>query len=467
MPSSVLPRLVTPRDLSRPTDGAAGAFVAHLHGRPWLAWQRAAADLIGERTPTGRYVYPVVVVLVPRQTGKTTWVFDLAQGRCLEQADYRAAYTAQTGHVTTERFGERMTAMTGSALGRRVQTRHSQGTERMGFRRGSFLKAFPPKDGALRGSALDLVIVDEPQEIDEQQGTALDQTILPTFTTRPRRQLILCGTAGTDRSKYLARYLAMARAGASGVAILEYGADPDDDPTDPAVWRRVHPGLAAGLTDEDALASALAVMGPAGFAREYLNVWQATSDRTIPAAAWTNIRHRDAKAAPGVVPVFGVDVAVDRSAAAIVACWPDVEGLPMLEVIDYAPGVAWVAPRLLELHSRHRAQVWIDGGTGPAATVAAELTGRSWVHPITPREYTAACAGMLDKITDRAIGHRGERPLDAAVAGAVRRTVGDGWGWGRRSSTADVAPLVAASLAAYGHQRRPATTRPRVITAAD
>lgn len=85
--SSVRPRMVTPRDLSRPTDGESGAFVGHLHGRPWLPWQRATADLLGEQLGTGRYAYPVAVVLVPRQTGKTTFVFDTAMGRCLTRTD--------------------------------------------------------------------------------------------------------------------------------------------------------------------------------------------------------------------------------------------------------------------------------------------------------------------------------------------------------------------------------------------
>lgn len=456
------PRRATPRDPSRSTDGAAGAFVAHLHGRPWTEWQRAAADLVGERTPAGRYAYPVVVVLVPRQCGKTTWVFDLAQGRCLEQRDYRAAYCAQTGHVTTERFGERMAELTGTPLARRVQVRRSQGTERMSFGRGSFLKAFPPRDGALRGSALDLVVIDEPQEIEDDQGTALDQTILPTFTTRPRRQLILVGTAGTDRSGFLARYLAMARAGADGVALLEYGADPDDDPTDPAVWSRCHPGLAAGLTDADALSSALSVMGAAGFAREYLNVWQATGDRVIPAADWAAIRHRDAVPAAGKPPVLAVDVAVDRSATAIVACWPDTDGVLVLEVIEYAPGVSWAATRLAELRAVHSSPLIVADSAGPVLTVVDDVQqlGLSITQTST-REYTAACAAMLDKIGDRAIRHRGETALDAAVAGAGRRTVGDGWGWGRRNSTADVSPLVAASLAVWAHQHRPpAPVRP-------
>ena len=459
------PRLATPRDPSRPTDGDAGAFVAHLHGRPWTPWQRAAADLIGERLPNGRYAYPVAVVLVPRQCGKTTWVFDLAQGRCLVHGDYRAAYTAQTGHVTTERFGERMSELGSTPLAPRVQLRRSQGTERMAFRRGSFIKAFPPKDGALRGSALDLVVVDEPQEIDEDLGTALDQTILPTFTTRPRRQLILVGTAGTDRSAFLARYLALARAAAAGVAVVEYGAAEDVDPADPTVWRTVHPGLAAGLTDEDALTSALGVMGVGGFAREYLNVWQANQDRIIPAKDWSAIRRAAAEPAPGIIPVLGVDVAIDRSSTAIVACWPDLDQVPVLEVVEYRPGTSWAGPRLAELHGRHHGLIVADSA-GPVLTVvddAAQLGVP--VTQTSTREYTAACAGLLDKIIDRAIAHRGEAPLEAAAAGAGRRTIGDAWGWGRRSSTTDVAPLVAGSLAVWGHARRRPTLRPAVFAA--
>lgn len=463
--SSVPPRQATPRTLDRPTDGYAGAFVAHVHGRPWKPWQVAAGDLIGEQTPDGRYAYSIVVILVPRQCGKTTFAFDLMQGRALVHPDYRIAYCAQTGQITSERFTERMTALATTPLAPRTKLRRSQGTERMTLPNGSFLKAFPPKDGALRGSALDLVVIDEPQEIDEAQGNALDQTILPTFTTRPRRQLVLIGTAGTDRSAFLARYLAAARAGAAGVAVIEYGAVDGDDTTDPAVWRRRHPGLAAGLTDEAALSSALSVMGIAGFEREYLNVWQASGDRVIPAVAWAAIRRRDAQPAPGVAPVLGVGVALDRSAAAIVACWPDAsDGTPVLEVVEYATQVEWVAPRLLEL-ARHGV-IWADSA-GPVLTVVDDVRRLSVEQRVpvaveqTPTgDYTAACAGMLDRIITRRVAHRGEQPLDAAAAGAARRLIGDGgWAWGRRMSTADISPVDAAAVALWGHLHRPAPKR--------
>jgi len=435
-----------------------------MHHRPWLPYQRHLADLLGEQTPTGAYRYSVAVCLLPRQTGKTTSVFDLALGRCAMHPRYFAAYTAQTGHVTTERFGERMAQLGSTGLARRVQLRRSQGTERITVgRAGSFLKAFPPKAGALRGSTLDLVIVDECQEIPADLGVTLDQEIMPTQATRPRRQVILIGTAGTDTSAYLARHLAAARAGAPEYALLEYGAEDTDDPADPAVWHRVHPGLAAGLTDEGALQTALSVMGVASFAREYLNVWQTTDDRVISAAHWAAIRHRDVTPAVGVAPVLGVDVAVDRSATAVVACWPDPGGVPVLEVIRYAPGTAWAAPLLAAARATHSAPPIMADSAGPVLTVVDDLTRLGVpVTQTSTREFTAACAALLDRVTDgAALWHRGDPALDEAAAGASRRTVGDAWGWGRRTSTADVAPLVAGSLALWGHTHRPpAPVRP-------
>lgn len=451
------PRHATPRNPARPTDSSSGAFIAHLHRRPWIPWQRDTAAVLGERSATG-YAYPIVVVLVPRQCGKTSMIFDLAQGRCLDQVDYRAAYCAQTGHVTSERIGERMGELAATPLARRVRTRRSAGTERMSFPRGSFIKAFPPKDGALRSSALDLVVVDEAQEIDEQLGRALDQTILPTFTTRPRRQLILIGTAGTSASEYLARYLDLARTGTPGVGLIEYGATPPvEDPGDEDLWLAVHPGLAAGLTDLDALRSARTPLGDAGFTREYLNVWSVTVEQVIPHAVWSAAAAPLAKPSPGGRIVFAVDVAVDRGHAAIVACWPDRDGRPTLELVDYAPGVSWAAPRLAALAAKHRPAAVLADSAGPVATVVDDAARAGLtITTLTSREYAAACAALHDDLVDGAIQHHADPAMDVAAAGAARRPLGDAWAWGRRTSAADISPLVAGTVARWAWTHPPA-----------
>jgi hypothetical protein len=44
--------------------------------------------------------------------------------------------------------------------------------------------------------------------------------------------------------------------------------------------------------------------------------------------------------------------------------------------------------------------------------------------------------------------------LDAAVAGAAKRSLGDSWAWARRGLSVDISPLVAVSLARWGHATR-------------
>lgn len=461
----------TPRSPSSPTDGAAGAFVAHALGRPWKAHQRDTADLIGERNADGTYRRPIVVLLFPRQTGKTTFVLDLALGRCLRYADYRCAYTAQTGMMASQRFADRAAALARSPLAGVVKLYRGAGKERMTLGAGSFVRAFPPRDGALRGETLDLVVVDEAQEVGSADGAALDQTIVPTMTTRPRRQLILVGTAGDADSTFLRSYLDRGRAAVddpdAGIAVVEYGFPEVDelDATDEALWHAWHPGLITGLADVGALRAGLAALGPAGFAREYGNVWQTAAVRVIPAAQWAACRRVRSSSTAGGRVTFGAEVALDRDSAAVLACWDDLDGTPVLEVVDERAGTPdWVAGRLADLRAGHAGDVWLNP-VGPTASVAADLTptaGRpDWLHLLTGREYVAACAGFVDRVAAGTVGHRAELVLDQAVDAAGRRPLGDAWVWAQRAAAGNIAPLIAGTVALYGATRTtPAPVRP-------
>ena len=423
--------------------------------------------MIGERTADGSgYRFrSVAVVLVPRQCGKSTFVVDLALGRAIENVDFRAAYTAQTGHVVTERFGDRFTELSGTSLESRVRTRRSSGTERIAVpSTRSYLRAFPPLDGSLRGSALDLVIVDEAQEVDDRLGAALDRTILPTFTTRIRRQLILVGTAGTDASGYLRRYLDAARAGEPGFAVIEYGAADGDDLDDPSTWERVHPGLGT-LTDLDTLRQARAAMGPAGFAREYLNVWSRTSSHAIPPESWSAVQARDDL--PDGRFCLGVDVDLDRSTASIAIAAES--HLELVELV--APDDA--AARLVALcDAAGTAPIAVES-SGPAATVLDEL--RRLIPPtqhdrrilvMRSQDAAVAAAGLLDAIVGEAVSVWPHPALDDAVAAATIRQLGEGFAWSKRASSSTVAPLVAIGNARWGWDHLPPEpARPAVYSA--
>jgi hypothetical protein len=444
-------------------------------------WAAAAVDILGEQLPdeldehgTRAYAYQFCVVLVPRQSAKTTTALDVALGRCLaapRERPFYAAYAAQTGHVTTERMGDRFTEVSASPFLRDLlKPRLSQGTERLTVLSSkSHIKAYPPKSGALRGNALDLVIVDEGQEHDmEPLGRLLDHTIMGTFTTRPRRQFLILGTAPDRPGTYLEHYATRARAGAPGFALIDYGATPDEDPGDPAVWRRRHPGLAAGLTDESFLRSQFE-LDPAGFAREHLNVWPAEgagSGAAIPTAAWNRAQLPTEAAALLDVArpradALALAVAVDGERAALTAAYRLDEHRVLVKVLDAQPGTAWALTEAPALSRRLGLPILVDA-FGPAGPVVDELRAAgAWVEVVTTGTYTTSCVGFLSAVLadPPTLAHLGQPILTAAALTAGRRVLDRGtWAWSRRGG--DVTALESASIAA--HAARTAPPGPRV-----
>lgn len=68
----------------------------------------------------------------------------------------------------------------------------------------------------------------------------------------------------------------------------------------------------------------------------------------------------------------------------------------------------------------------------------------------SPSDMAAACGQFYDQVMSGDLVHTGQPHLDAALAGARKRSMlnGAAWGWNRKSTSTDITPLVAASLAA-------------------
>lgn len=121
---------------------------------------------------------------------------------------------------------------------------------------------------------------------------------------------------------------------------------------------------------------------------------------------------------------------------------------------DHRAGLAWIVPRLKELKLAHRVAAMVIDPLSPAACLLteAEKAGLDITTPTT-RDIGQAFGFFLNGIADRKIVHMGkENPeLRAAVAGAVRRDIGDGqYTWSRRLAVVDISPLCAATLAVWG-----------------
>lgn len=431
-----------------------------------MPWQQYVANVATEQLPDGRYAYPVVVVSVPRQSGKTLLLGALLTERCIMNDDHAAFYTAQTGKDARDRWQDLVKLISSSPLRSGVRARRSQGSERLEFPNGSALRVFAPTADSLHGYTPPTVCLDEAFAHDEREGDELMGAIEPAQQTLPHRQLWLVSTRGTAASVFLHRWIESGKAGAPGVALFDWGAADHHDPRDPDDLVAFHPalglppGLGNGTTAEGILSSKLP---PSEYERAYGNRETVTESRTIAADAWHRLGPTEdsPQLPPGDAPLaLTYDVAYDRSAATIGATWTDEDGKAQHKLVRWQLGVSWVAEGIVELCNRwgRRVAVVASDDSGPAREVTDQL--RRLTHAdaprvarepriLTSRELTVAWGELLEGIATAGFGHDGDGHLADAAAAVVPRAVLDSFAPSRRYSPGDVAPLMVCMVGLY------------------
>lgn len=432
-----------------------------------MPWQEYTADVIGEIDPaTGVPRWPMVIVSVPRQSGKTTLVLAACLHRMFTREKARVWSTAQTGLKARKKWLEQVEVIEGGMfpLADLFTVRKSQGSEQLAIPKlGSHFSPHPPTEDSLHGEQSDLNFIDEGWVFDEAEAAALMQAIVPTQTTRPGAQTIIVSTMGSAASTWFHGLVDKARQPGSQIALLDWGIGPDDDPTDLDVIAAHHPAYGATLT-MDSLARAKEQLAPSEFARAYGNRATGARERVIPLEAWQSAIS-DAPIPEDAPVVFGAAVSLDRDETAIVAAAIGEDGRPILEVVDVRPGTGWAPARLATLVETHKTPPPVVDRIGPSGTLADRITQLGH-EPVKfgVRDLTASCADFWDRLTrtdvdgvaapDIAI--RPDAALDLAAELAERRRVGDAWAWDRKRPAGSIATLEAATLALWGITHKPA-----------
>ena len=95
--------------------------------------------------------------------------------------------------------------------------------------------------------------------------------------------------------------------------------------------------------------------------------------------------------------------------------------------------------------------VVLDAGS-PAGALLPDLDRLGVdVSRVAGREAAQAAVAFAAAVAEGTLRHLDQPGLGVAVGSARRRMVGDLWAFGRRGSFTDISPLVACSLAAWGH----------------
>jgi phage terminase large subunit-like protein len=427
-------------------------------GLDLLRWQRFVLDRGLERDGR-RWRWRTVVVTVARQNGKSALLRALVAHRL---AGRRGETIGALSHLRSVGREIMFDPIADAFTGRRLvdlfdaHATRSNGSEALTLRAtGGRLVIPSSSERGGHGYSLDLAIVDEAWAMRDYR---VPQAITPTQIARPDPQLWVVSTAGTSESLWLRELVEAGRAGADRVALFEWSAPPELDAADVAAWEAANPAMGETIGIEElahAWATSTTAESRAEFERAHLNRWTAGVEAIIEPGLWRAGFAPEIAIGPELV--IGFDVSLDRSRASI--CAAGVVGDRVaVELIATRPGTDWLGPALAELRARWAPLAVVGHEAGPARSIVEELVaGGAPIEAYKAGAYAAACQVLYDLVGQGRLAHRGQIELDEAARCVGRRKMGDSWTFGRAVSSADISPLVAATLAAHR------VSRPRVV----
>lgn len=438
-------------------------------------WQQGLCQVALGKDAAGKYAATVggITMSIPRQVGKTFMVGSLLIAMCIEFPGLKVVWTAHHLRTSTNTFR----SMQSMVKRKRVMghlapngIRTANGEQEIKFRNGSMIMFGARSQGFGRGfEEVDVEVFDEAQILTEK---ALEDMIAATNQAKHAHGALLffMGTPPrpTDPGEAFSNKRRKALAGQlkNGVYV-ECSADPEcaDKPElldDTDQWLTANASYPDRTPHESMLRLRENLPSDDAWRREGLGVWDEFNDSRpsiFGKGNWEACATQEDK--PASPAAIGVAVSVDRLYASIAAASmvevlqdesdPESEPVerPFVAAVDRRPGIGWLVAEVKRIQDEHDCMVVIDE-KGPTKDLLKDLEDADVaVEARTLDEYAEACSRLFDKVQAGAVLHPASSELDAAVAGAVWRTVGDRQVWGRRKSEADVSMLEAATLAAH------------------
>lgn len=443
------------------TSGAEVLEVCELAGLYLDEWQAGSlTDALGEQA-NGRWAAFEVGVMVSRQNGKGGLLEARELGGLFVLGERLIVHSAHQFDTSLEAF-RRLLELIESAPDLDAQVKRvsrSHGEEGIELKTGQRIRFRTRTKGGGRGFSGDCLILDEAMILPESAQGAL----LPTLSARPNPQVWYTGSA-VDQNvhEHGVVFTRIRERGIKGddpsLAYFEWSVDASLDEvtpemaTSPTLWAQANPGLGIRITPEY-VGNEQRSLDPRTFAVERLGVgdWPNLSeqdDEGITREMWAGCLNDNSVLADPVR--FAFDITPDRTRAAIVAAGMNDDAEPHVEVVEHKSGTRWLPGRLEELLERHGSGAVTLAARSPAASMIPKLIELGIPFEIVDvGEFAQACGSFFDDVADATLCHLGTAELTAAALGAKQRPLGEAWVWSRKTSSVDISPLVAATLARH------------------
>jgi phage terminase large subunit-like protein len=430
-------------------------------------WQHGIGQIALGKRKNGKYAATVggVVLSIPRQVGKTFLVGMMIIALCILCPGLTVLWTAHRTRTSTKTFKSMQGYVKRKRIAQHLKVsrsdgiRATNGEQEIEFSNGSIIMFGAREGGFGRGfDKVDVEVFDEAQILGEK---ALEDMVAATNQSeQPSGALLFfMGTPPrpSDPGEEFANRRSRALAGHDkDIAYIEFSADDNADPDDQGQWELANPSfpdrtpleamqrMRANLTNDDS------------FRREALGIWATSSPRVIDEDSWKKVADAASMATERIV--LAVDVAPNRSVAAVAIAGKRPDGLWHVELDEHRTGADWVIPWIVERAAKNSLH----------AVVADEMSGLvKWrngraylgdtdvkvtLAAAEGRDMAIACAQFYDAVVSPTtlLRHTDQPQVNVALSVARKRPLGGGWAWNRKDEESDITPIVAETLALWG-----------------
>jgi phage terminase large subunit-like protein len=421
-------------------------------------WQAWCLDQMLAEDSDGRWCASQIALILPRQNGKNAVLEALELYAMYVLDERRIIHTAHLAKTAADHM-RRMVELIRSNPDLDDITRIYYSNGKEAFERtdnGSRLEFITRGRKTARGGSPSRIVFDEALYLtDEQQNAIVPALSAQSMNAEGPPQFIFTSSAPLPESTVLHRVRQRGMSGDAGrLFFAEWSCDEDVVSTDRDAWWSCNPGMGIRISEEwVAENEAPPAMSEEGFRTERLGVVSAVDGGSgvLPAAKWAACEDRTSKCeAKGLA----LSVGPDSRFAAFAVSGPNGE-LSHVEVTSHEAGTAWVVETAVKASRALGLPVTVDPKS-PTAAVLTELVAAGVdLVELTVVDFVKACAQLQDDVLNVRLRHIGQAPLNAAVAGCDVRPVGESWAFTQRTSTVDITPLLAVTLALSASRGEP------------
>lgn len=431
-----------------PNELAQVELVAAAMGTPLTPMQRFITRVVTEKLPSGRYRYPLALISVPRQCGKSALLSAIGVMRLLKTGDTDLFYMAQKGKDGREQIEKTYKQILKSPFAEKAHHRKSNDNAQIELDNGSNFRFAVPAEESLHGKTFPWFLWDELFAFDEERAEKIMGAAGPAQQVRKDRQTIMVSTKGTKASTYLNKQIRKGRAATASpnakMAYFEWGLAEGLDANDPANWK-FHPGLQAGLITEEELEEFADQLSKGEFERAFMNRMTATVTSVLDVNKWGQAFGVPLGSPRRHEVRVGWELGHDEKSAAVVVAWREPDGKIGLKVIRAGDGAKWLPGLLRELNV---AGFELVADKYPpnqmiADNFAADMYGIS-LRLLRTDEFKTASVTFKTMVEDGMIRHDGNVLMGDAIATAHTRRVGEGYLFSHEHCD----PLLLASISA-------------------